>query len=295
MPTIAANGIELFYEDAGDPAAPAIVLVMGLAAQMIFWPDAMVAGLVERGFRVIRFDNRDIGLSTHLSHLGRPSRLQYGLALLGLPAGLSYGLRDMARDVVGLLDGLNIDRAHVVGASMGGMIAQTLAADHGGRVRSLTSIMSTSGRRGLPGPSPALRNQLMRPRPVGDRDAAINAGVALYAAIGGVGPDGRDPGELRALLARAYDRNSDAAGAARQLGAIIADGSRVARLKRIRAPTLVIHGAADPLVPLAGGEDTAARIAGARLEVIPGMAHDLPPAHVPRITALIADHAAAAG
>ena len=293
MPTIPVNGIDLFYEDAGDRAAPAIVLVMGLAAQMIFWPDTMVEGLVARGFRVIRFDNRDIGLSTHLNQFRRPSRLQYGLALLGLPAGLPYGLRDMALDTVGLLDGLSIDRAHIVGASMGGMIAQNLAALHGQRVRSLTSIMSTSGRRGLPGPSRDLRDRLMRPRPVGDREAAIDAGIDLYAAIGGVGASGRDPADLRTLLGRAYDRNSDAAGAARQLGAIIADGSRVERLKRIRVPTLVIHGATDPLVPAAGGEDTATLIPGAKLEIIPGMGHDLPPAVVPRITDLIASHAAA--
>lgn len=293
MPTIAANGVELFYEDHGEPHAPPILLIMGLGAQLIFWPDAMVEGLVARGFRVIRYDNRDIGQSTILRRERAPSRLRYAMALFGLPAGMPYGLGDMAKDAVGLMDALGIAAAHVVGASMGGMIAQHLAADHASRVRSLVSIMSSSGRRGLPGPAPAVRDLLMRPRANAGREAAVEAGVRVYAAIGGPGGGGREPAGLRALMARAYDRGHDPSGPARQLGAIIADGSRVPKLQRIRVPALVIHGDADPLVPLAAGRDTAANIPGARLEVIPGMGHDLPPGVVPRITALIADFAVA--
>ncbi|QXQ05152.1 alpha/beta fold hydrolase [Sphingosinicellaceae bacterium] len=289
MPTIATNGIELCYEDFGDRAAPVVLLVMGLGAQLIFWPETLVEGLVARGYRVIRYDNRDVGQSTHLGDRGPPSRLQYVAALLGLPAGMPYSLRDMARDAVGLLDALGIAKAHVVGASMGGIIAQIVAAEHSGRVLSLVSVMSTSGRRGLPGPSPTVRNMMLRRAPVASRDAAVAGGTRLYAAIGGP-LDGRAPGQLAELLGRAYDRGFDPAGAARQLGAIIADGSRVARLRRIRVPTLVIHGDRDPLVPLAGGRDTALNIRGARLEVVAGMGHDLPPAVVGPVTELIATH-----
>lgn len=294
MPIIAANGIELAYEDAGDPAAPVILLIMGLGAQMIFWPDAMVAGLVDRGFRVVRYDNRDVGQSTYIRHRRPPSQFQYAAAMLGLPSGMPYTLRHMAEDAIGLLDALDIARAHVVGASMGGMIAQIIAAEFPLRTLSLTSIMSSSGRRGLPGPAPALRNMLMRRRSVGGREEAIEAGVRLYKAIGAPGTE-REPAELRVLLENAYDRGFDPTGTARQLGAILADGSRVARLRRIRVPTLVIHGDADPLVPLAAGEDTAAHVRGSRMEVITGMGHDLPPPVVPRIVGLIADHASAAG
>ena len=292
MPTIRANGIDLFYEDFGDPGHPLVLLIMGLGAQLIFWPDAMVEGLVARGFRVVRYDNRDVGRSTHLTHLRTPSRLRYAAALMGLPSGMPYRLRDLATDAVALLDALGVAKAHLVGASMGGMIAQIVAAEHPDRVLSLTSIMSSSGRRGLPGPVPELRDMLMKRRPTASRDEAIAAGVRVYKAIGAP-TGGRTAEELNDLIARAYDRGFDPGGSARQLGAIIADGSRVERLKRIAAPTLVIHGDADPLVPLAAGRDTAAHIPGARLEVIPGMGHDMPPSVVPQITALIADHAAA--
>ncbi len=294
MPIIAANGIELAYEDFGDPAAPAMLLIMGLGAQLIFWPDALVEGLVARGFRVVRFDNRDVGQSTQFNHRPAPARWQYAAALFGLPSGLPYSLRDMANDAVGLMDALDIARAHIVGASMGGMIAQIVAAEYPLRVLSLTSIMSSSGRRGLPGPSPELRNMFLSRRPLRSRDEAIDAGTRLYAAIGAPGSP-RDGDELRALLTRAYDRGFNPAGTARQLGAIVADGSRAARLRRIRVPTLVIHGDADPLVPLAAGKDTAAHVSGARLEIIAGMGHDLPPTVVPRVVELIAGHAVAAG
>ncbi len=292
MPAIRANGIDLFYEDFGDPAQPLVLLIMGLGAQLIFWPDAMVERLVARGFRVVRYDNRDVGQSTHLTHLRTPSRLRYAAAMLGLPAGMPYKLRDLATDAVTLLDALGVAKAHLVGASMGGMIAQIVAAEHPERVLSLTSIMSSSGRSGLPGPAPELRDMLMTRRPTASRDDAIAAGVRIYKAIGAP-TGGRSPEELHDLISRAHDRGFDPGGSARQLGAIIADGSRVERLKQITAPTLVIHGDADPLVPLAAGQDTAAHIAGARLEVIAGMGHDMPPSVVPRITDLIASHAAA--
>jgi pimeloyl-ACP methyl ester carboxylesterase len=293
MPSAKANGLEIAYEDAGPADAPVILLVMGLGAQLVFWPDALVAGLVERGFRVVRFDNRDVGLSTHLRHHKPPSRLRLAAGLLGLPVAMPYTLRDMARDTVGLLDALGIARAHVVGASMGGMIAQNLAADHAGRVLSLTSIMSTSGRRGLPGPTPELRRMMFQRRPVGSRDAAIDMGSRMLAAFAAPGPI-HDEAERRAAVAVAYDRGFDPDGTARQFGAIVADGSRIERLKRIRVPTLVIHGRGDPLVPLPAGVDTAAHIRGARLEIIEGMGHDLPSAAIPRLVDLIASHAASA-
>ena len=292
MPIVKANGIDIAYEDAGSPDAPVILLVMGLGAQLVFWPDALVAGLVERGFRVVRFDNRDVGLSTHFSQRKPASRLRLVAGMLGLPVSMPYTLRDMARDATGLMDALGIAKAHVVGASMGGMIAQILAADHGRRVLSLTSIMSTSGRRGLPGPTPELRRLMFQRRPMGNREAAIDMGTRLLAAFAAPGAVG-DEAERRIAVAMAYDRGFDPDGTARQLGAIIGDGSRVERLNRINVPTLVIHGRGDPLVPLPAGVDTAANIRGARLEIIDGMGHDLPSAVIPRLVELIADHAAA--
>ena len=293
MPTVAANGIQIAYEDAGPPDAPVILLVMGLGAQLVFWPEAFVEGLAARGFRVVRHDNRDVGLSTHFTHKPPPSRLRLGAAMLGLPMAMPYTLRDMAADAVGLLDALGIASAHMVGASMGGMIAQTLASEHPDRVLSLTSIMSSSGRRGLPGPAPEVRKKLFGVRPLGDREASIDMGVELLGALAAPGTV-EDPAERRKLVAASYDRNVDPAGTARQFGAILADGSRVERLKRIHVPALVIHGPGDPLVPLAAGIDTAANIPGARLEKVEGMGHDLPTALIPRLVDLIASHAEAA-
>jgi pimeloyl-ACP methyl ester carboxylesterase len=291
MPIATVNGIKLYHEDAGDPAAPAILLIMGLGRQIIAWPPDFVADLVARGFRVISFDNRDIGLSTHLHDAPvRNFAVAIGAQLLGLKLKPAYALTDMAQDALALLDALGIARAHVVGVSMGGMIAQIMAATAPDRVLSLVSIMSTSGARGLPGASPALRRQLIAPR--NDANAiAHDIRVLELTSF----PDPARPADAFAdFAARSHARASNPRGTQRQLLAILADGSRADRLARITAPTLVIHGAADPLVPPAGGRDTAARIKGARFELVEAMAHDLPPSQLPRLAALIADHVAAA-
>lgn len=284
--------VELFYEEVGDPNDPAILLIMGLGAQLVLWPDDLFHGLAARGFRVIRFDNRDIGLSTKLDHLGVPKPLWLLIAnAVGLRPRAPYLLEDMAQDAVGLLGHLKIERAHIVGASMGGMIAQIVAARFPERVLSLTSIMSTSGAKGLPGPAPDIRKGfLMRKASAGPREKLVEEGVAVLKLIG-TQDGGRSDDERRQMVERAIDRSYHPQGAGRQLAAIVASGPRTDLLPRITAPTLVIHGAADRLVPKEGGMDTAKRIPGARLELIDGMAHDLPPAFVPRVVDLIAAHA----
>lgn len=291
MPIASVNGIDLYHEDAGDPGAPVILLIMGLGRQIIAWPPEFIADLVARGFRVISFDNRDIGLSTHLHAAPvRNLAIAIGAQLLGIRLKPAYSLDHMAQDALALLDALGIAQAHVVGVSMGGMIAQIIAATAPDRVHSLTSIMSTSGARGLPGASPALRRQLIAPR--NDSNAiAHDIRVLELTSF----PDPARPAAAFAdFAARSHARASNPRGTQRQLLAILADGSRADRLTRITAPTLVIHGAADPLVPPAGGRDTAARIKGARFELIEAMAHDLPPSQLPLLAALIGDHAAAA-
>ena len=291
MPQITANGIDLYFEDAGDPAAPAILLIMGLGRQIIAWPPDFIADLVERGFRVISFDNRDVGLSTHLDAAPvRNLAVAIGAQVLGIRLKPAYSLTDMADDALALLDALGLARAHVVGVSMGGMIAQIIAASAPERTLSLTSIMSTSGARGLPGASPALRRQLIAPR---NEANAIAHDIRVLELTSCPDP-ARPAGAFADFAARSHSRASNPRGVQRQLLAILADGSRAARLAGITAPTLVIHGAAEPLVPAAGGRDTAARINEARFELIEAMAHDLPPSQLPRLAALIADHAAAA-
>lgn len=294
VPKVRANGVELHYEETGDAQAPAILLIMGLGTQMIAWPDAFVDGLATAGYRVIRYDNRDIGLSTWADGANAVHPLwALAMARIGVKLPLAYTLTDMAADAVALLDSLGIAKAHVVGASMGGMIAQLVAAKWPDRVLTLTSVMSSSGRRGLPGPSPALRRMLMAGRPAKPtREDAIAAGVAVLRAISWPDP-AREAGAFRDMAARAFDRGYNPMGSRRQLLAIIADGSRIARLRAIRAPTLVIHGKADPLVPVANGKDLAAAIPGARLVVIDDMAHDLPPLQVAGIVTLVAEHCGA--
>jgi pimeloyl-ACP methyl ester carboxylesterase len=292
LPRIAANGIELHYEEAGDPADPAVLLIMGLGTQLIAWPEDFVQGIAKAGYRVILFDNRDIGLSTQLDGAPATSLVWAMLATkLGIRYRLAYTLNDMAADAVGLLDALGIARAHVVGASMGGMIAQAVAAGWPDRVLSLTSIMSSSGAPGLPGPTPELRKRMMTKRdPNPTREAAVAAGAEMLEAISYADP-AREPGAFRDMAGKAFDRNYYPIGAQRQLLAILADRKRYERIAGITAPTLVIHGGADPLVPLANGEDSARRIPGAKLEVIPEMAHDLPPSQTRRMVDLIVTHA----
>lgn len=292
MPNISANGIEIYYEDNGPGDAPVILLVMGLGTQMIAWPDELIQGLVRRGFRVVHYDNRDVGLSQKMDGAPAGSLIWAMLAArFGLPTRPAYTLSDMAKDGAGLLDALGVAKAHIVGASMGGMIAQLMAANHPERVLSLTSIMSSSGAPGLPGPSPELRKRLMAKRPVSPtRDEAVGFGAEGLEAIAYSDP-ARPATAFTDMAGRAFDRGYYPIGMKRQLLAILADGSRVERLKTIKAPTLVVHGSADPLVPIQGGEDTARHIPGARLEIIEAMAHDLPPSQVERMVDLIAEHA----
>lgn len=293
MPKAAVNGIDLHYEEAGPHDGPVILLVMGLGTQLIAWPVDFIAALAARGYRVISFDNRDIGLSTLFDGAPAPHPLvAIAARRFGWPVRLAYSLKDMAADAVGLLDSLDVPAAHVVGASMGGMIAQNVAALWPERVLSLTSIMSSSGAPGLPGPSPELRRRMLRRRPPRpSREEAIAAGAETLELI--AFPDtARAPDAFRSMAARAFDRSYNPLGSRRQLLAILTDDGRPERLRDIRVPTLVIHGAADPLVPLANSEDIARRIPGARLEIIPHMAHDLPPSQVGRLAELITAHAA---
>jgi proline iminopeptidase len=292
MPSLNANGIRIAFDTAGDPKAVPLLLVSGLGLQMTAWPDGFVEGLVELGFYVIRFDNRDTGLSTKFEHAGTPNLgLAWLKSLLHWPIRPPYTLEDMADDAVGVLSALGVARAHVVGVSMGGMIGQLMAARSPSRVLSLTSIMSSSGRRGLPGPAPEVRRALVRrPRPDADVDAMIDQGVRLLQAI--ASPTYPTPEkQLRRRVARALRRNCCPGGAARQALAVAASGDRTPQLRTIAAPTLVIHGAADPMVPLACGQDTAQAIPNARLEVIEGMGHDLPAQLMERLLALIDAHA----
>lgn len=291
MSIASANGVDLAYDAFGAPKAPTILLIMGLGTQMIAWPEPFCEALAQRGFRVVRFDNRDIGLSTKFGSAGPVDVVAaFARAAAGHPVGAPYTLNDMAADAIGLMDALRIDRAHMVGASMGGMIAQTIAARYPDRTRSLTSIMSSSGHPGLPQGRPEAIAALLAPRPdAGDREAIIAHGVRVYRAIGSPGFPTSDAG-LRAKVERATDRSYYPAGMGRQLLAVLASGSRVELLKEVRVPTLVIHGADDPLVPVEAGIDTAQRISGAALTVIPGMGHDLADGLIPILSEAIADH-----
>jgi pimeloyl-ACP methyl ester carboxylesterase len=287
--------IELEYERDGDPQCPTVLLIMGLGMQLTAWPDELVEGLVARGFNVLRFDNRDAGLSTQIDSFvprGIAGALLRGA--VGWPVDAPYRLADMAADTVGLLDALAIDKAHVVGASMGGMIAQIVAARWPQRVLSLTSIMSTSGARRLPPPRlEALLALTRRPPKGASHETLVDHYMHLFGVIGSPGGQTPEP-LLRARLQRSLARAFRPAGTARQMLAIVASGDRCADLARITAPTLVIHGAVDPLVPPAAGRDTAQRIAGAELLIVPGMGHDFPHTQLPLLIERIAAHCAAA-
>jgi pimeloyl-ACP methyl ester carboxylesterase len=274
---VQANGIPIEVEDTGGAERPVVLLIMGLGMQLVAWPDNLVAALVDAGYRVVRHDNRDAGLSQDFDAAGTGNLLWQGLRYrLGLQVRSAYTLQDMAADALGVLDALGIRRAHVVGASMGGMIAQRLAAMAPERVASLTSVMSSSGARGLPGPRPDVLGVLLR-RPGGTDEASLVAhSMRLVRLIAGpVFPP--DEAALRERLVQALRRAYRPRGLVRQIAAVAADGDRPAALARIACPTLVIHGDADPLVPIACGRDTARRIPGARFVVIPGMGHDLTP------------------
>jgi pimeloyl-ACP methyl ester carboxylesterase len=282
------RGVTLCYETFGQRSDPPVLLVMGLGTQMVAWHEDFCRALAERGLFVIRFDNRDIGRSTHM--VGAPPTIRQLLTRSRHAA--HYSLADMAQDAAALIDALGISPAHVVGASMGGMIAQTLAARHRASVRSLTSIMSATG--SLRSGQPALRvySVFLRRAPQ-EREAFIAHMERVFTAIGSPGLP-RDPADLRELAAASYDRDHDPQGAGRQLAAIIASGDRTAELRRIDVPTLVIHGTADRLVSPSGGRATARAIPNARLLNVPGMGHDLPRAVWPTLIDAIAENAARA-
>jgi pimeloyl-ACP methyl ester carboxylesterase len=279
------RGITLCYETYGDPNDPPIVLVMGLATQMIAWHEDFCEQLAERGFRVVRFDNRDIGRSTHLEF--RPPTLRQILRRRVSPE--QYSLSDMAEDTAGLMRELEISPAHLVGASMGGMIAQVLAAEHPEAVRSLTSIMSTTGNRWRGQPALSVYKYLLRPPPR-DRDGYIERAAEVFGLVGSTGFP-RDESYIRERAGRSYDRGYDIFAGGRQLGAIIASADRTEQLGQIRAPTLVIHGTVDKMIKPSGGRATAKAIPGARLMEIQGMGHDLPRQLWPRIVEAIVRNA----
>ncbi|MET4132594.1 pimeloyl-ACP methyl ester carboxylesterase [Porphyrobacter sp. MBR-155] len=293
MPTITTPNtrIEIFYEDHGKPENEAILLVMGLGAQLTLWPDELVDALVGDGFRVIRYDNRDIGLSQKMEGARAPSLATQVLRKkFGWPAKVPYTLTDMAHDGIGLLDALEIDTAHVVGASMGGMIAQLMAVHHGPRLRSLTSIMSTTGNGKLPQAEKHAMDALVAPLAAMDEETLVAHGLNIARNIGSPGFP-FDPQQQREKVLRNVRRSVYPAGLPRQLAAIIDDGCRRSRLADVRVPTLVLHGEDDPLVKLAAGEDTARHIPGARLVTIPGWGHDIPMPLIDRIAGEIVTHA----
>jgi pimeloyl-ACP methyl ester carboxylesterase len=277
-----ANGIAIEYESFGGESDPVILLIMGFSAQLIMWPVALCERLASKGFRVIRFDNRDIGKSTHLSQLGAPNIGEAMMKLMsGQPVAAPYLLDDMAKDAVGLLDALGIKCAHIVGASMGGMIAQIVAAKYPERTISLTSIMSTTGKRDLPQAKPEAMAALTTPPASDSREDRIAQGMKTWRVIGSPGFPATEE-ELRATVEASVDRVPyDPAGVGRQLLAIVASPPRNDILKTLKAPAQVIHGEADPLVPVEGGKDTAASIPGAKLTLVPGMAHDFTQALLP--------------
>jgi len=279
------RGITLCYETFGERSDPPALLVMGLGTQMIAWHEEFCRSLAGRGFHVIRFDNRDVGRSTHVG--GPPPTV--GQLLRRSPRAARYLLADMAEDAAGLLRELALAPAHVIGASMGGMIAQTIAARHPGAVRSLVSIMSNTGSRLSGQPSLRVYPALLRPPPA-DREAFVERMVALFGLIGSTGVPS-DIEEIRELAQASWDRDHDPTGPARQLGAIVASGNRTEELRRISAPTLVIHGSADRMVSPSGGRATARAIGGARLMKLRGMGHDLPRALWPELIEAIAAHA----
>ncbi|HLZ00596.1 MAG TPA: alpha/beta hydrolase [Bradyrhizobium sp.] len=285
-----ANGIDICYEIFGAADAEPMLLIMGLGAQMVLWDDAFCEQLAARGFRVIRFDNRDIGQSSKLSGGKRLTALELlKLRLLRIPVAAPYRLRDMAQDTVALMDALHIRTAHLVGASMGGMIAQEIAITFPERVRSLTSITSTTGNPRVPPPTKEASAMLMAPPPQ-TRDEYITRFAQNWRILR-AGSFPEDEALDRSRAERTWDRGLNPAGVGRQLRAVLASGSRKARLRNVKAPTLVIHGTVDPLVHPMGGRDTAASIPGARLMMVEGMGHALPLPLWPQIIDAIDKHA----
>jgi pimeloyl-ACP methyl ester carboxylesterase len=301
---VRANGIDIEVEDSGPPSRqaglggvdadpaqrPAVLLIMGMGMQLVAWPDAFLSALMAAGYRVIRMDNRDSGLSQKFTHLGRPNVVWESLKYkLGLTINPPYRLHDMAADALGVLNALGVARAHVVGVSLGGMVAQRLALAAPARCASLSSIMSSSSARGLPQAEPHVLRVLLKAPRNPDTQAVVAHYVRLFKTIGSPGfPEPED--ELRERITLAAARNFCPDGSLRQAVAVAADSQRAFELPRITAPTLVIHGKADPLIPVACGHDTARRIPGARMLAIDGMGHDLPRGVVQRILPPLLQH-----
>jgi pimeloyl-ACP methyl ester carboxylesterase len=271
MPRANANGLQLEYDTFGSSADTPLVLVMGLGGQMINWSVTFCELLAAQGFYVVRFDNRDVGLSSYFDDL---PRTDLAAVLRGDYGTVPYLLADLAEDVVGLFDALGFAKAHVVGVSMGGMIVQQLAIDHSDRLLSLCSIMSTTGDRSVGQGSPEAMAALMRPAAT-NREEAAEAGIAAQRVIGSPGHPATED-ELRTRVLASYDRAYHPVGALRQMAAVVASPDRTEGLRGLTLPTLVVHGADDPLVNVSGGEATAAAVPDATLLIIPGMGHDLP-------------------
>ena len=273
---VSANGIGIEVDDQGLPGGEPLMLIMGLGMQLTGWPDELVQMLVSRGLRVLRHDNRDIGLSQYFDHLGMPNMAWAGIRYaMHLPVRSPYGIADMAQDTLGVMDALGVQRAHICGASMGGMIAQHLAAKHPQRVKSLTLMMTTTGARHLPQPGLRVRRALLS-RPQGTSEQAVAAHLQKVLSVIGSPAYPADPVRLNERLLATVRRAWHPVGTARQIVAVVADGDRSSLVQRITAPTQVIHGNADPLIPVAAGHDLVARIQGAVGDFVPGMGHDLP-------------------
>jgi pimeloyl-ACP methyl ester carboxylesterase len=281
-----SDTIELEYDITGDAGAPPLVLVMGFGQQMIAWDPRFCAKIADEGFRVVRFDNRDVGLSTKLAQHGTPDFMR---AMMGDASAAPYAIQDMADDLAGLVTALDLRAAHIVGASMGGFIVQETAIRHPDRVLTLASIMSTTGNRAAAHSKPEALAMLVKPPPT-DRAAMLERALELWKVIGSPG----FPFDRERVLARAgaaWDRDHDAAGVARQAAAVFTQRDRTTDLAKVKAPTVVIHGAEDPLISVSGGEATANVIPGAKLVVVPGMGHDLPEGAWDTIVAAIVDNA----
>ncbi len=286
---IGRDGIKLAYECFGDANLLPVLLIMGVGGQMVGWPEGFITELLNKGLYVVRFDNRDVGLSTHLHNAPQPD---LPAVLSGDLSSVAYTLTDMATDTIGLLDALKLDDAHIIGASMGGFIAQTLAIEFPERVRSLTSIMSTTGAFSVGQPSPDAMNLFNLPQPT-NRDEAMDNAVSAAKVIGSPAYT-IDEADVRKRAGLAYDRCYDPIGVARQAVASVASGDRTSKLQSLKLASLVIHGDADKMCDISGGEATARAIPGAEYVVIEGMGHDLPSELWPRLTKLIADHVLAA-
>ena len=296
MAKILSNGLKLEVEEFGKSSDPSVLLIMGLSAQLTRWPDAFVGSLVDSGFHVVAFDNRDIGLSEKLVSDRASSPLAVALLnTVGLASLLApYKLTDMAKDTAGVLDALDIERAHIIGASMGGMIGQILCAEYPERVMSFTALMSSTNNPALPKAHPKVSWEVMTARNrAHTREELVDVTLGIWTMIG-TKNSGRDPVEFRQSVADSIDRNSSPAGIRRQMAAIIATRDLRAWTRKITTPSLVIHGSDDPLVPVENGLDIAAEISNARLEIIEGMGHDIPPRFVATVVDHVVEHLCAA-